>query len=207
MLQGARACARGWACSVQCSVQCVQPTSSSLSRLNPHPPHPGALEVRRAQEGLRCVRPGGRRPGAAGPAVQEGGRGGAVPDLPRAAARAHDAAVRPRVLHGVRGRAAGEGRVDDVPALPIASSAGPGQAVRAGEPGVGEDQPGGGPKQDRLMASAFGVAAGRDGRRDGDAAGGDGSGERWAMVKHILYSRRSLASFATSLTHLAPGPR
>ena len=30
MLQGARACARGWACSVQCSVQCVQPTSSSL---------------------------------------------------------------------------------------------------------------------------------------------------------------------------------
>ena len=41
--------------------------------------------------------------------------GGAVPDLPRAAARPHHLAVRPLVLHGMRGGAPGEGRVGDLP--------------------------------------------------------------------------------------------
>ena len=70
-----------------------------------HPP--GALEVRRAQEGLPRLRPRRRRPLAAAPALRVGLRGRPVPHLSRAAARAHHAAVRPRVLHGVRDGAAG----------------------------------------------------------------------------------------------------
>ena len=158
----------------------IPPLSESTTPTTPT--QPGTLEVRRAQEGLCGVCPGGRRPGAAGPAVQEGGRGGAVPDLPRAAARAHDAAVRSRVLHGVRGGAAVEGRVGDMPAMSIAASAGPGEAVGAGVPGVGEDRAGGG--LEFRVASAVGVTAGRDGRCDRDAAGGDGPGERGGRYVH-----------------------
>jgi hypothetical protein len=80
-----------------------------------HPP--GALEVRRAQEGLPRLRPRRRRPRTAEAALQGGVRGGQVHDLPRAAAQANHPAVRAFVLHGVRGGAAGEGRVGQLSPL------------------------------------------------------------------------------------------
>ena len=106
-------------------------------------------------------------------------------DLPRAAARAHEAAVRPLVLHGVRVGAAVEGRVGDVPSLPRAAAAGSEEAVRACVPGVGEDPQRRRSQQRRPLASAVGVAAGEDGRRNCDVPRGDGSGER---VWHSMLS-------------------
>ena len=78
---------------------------------------PGALEVRWPSQGLPCIRRRGRRAGAAGEALQGGGRDGQVPHLPRAAERADAAPMRPLVLHGVRIAAAGEGRQGGVPTM------------------------------------------------------------------------------------------
>ena len=96
--------------------------------------------------------------------------------------------MRPLVLHGVRGGAAVEGRVGDVPSVPRAAAAGSGEAVRAGVAGVGKDLHRRRSQQRRLLASAVGVAAGGDGRRDRDAPGGDGSGERvgWFGIRWLL---------------------
>ena len=106
--------------------------------------------------------------------MQGGGGNGPLLDLPRAATRADGAPMRSLVLHGVRRGAAVEGRVGDVPSVPRAAAAGSGEAVRVGGAGADEDHGGGGHERD--VASAVGVAAGGDGRRDRDAAGGDGSG-------------------------------
>ena len=117
--------------------------------------------------------------------MQGGGRGGPVFGLPGATVRADAAPVRPLVLHGVRGGAAVEGRVGDVPSLPCAAAAGSGEAVRAGVSDVGEDQLRRRPQQCGFMASAVGVASGGDGQRNRDVSGGDGSGER---VWHSMLS-------------------
>ena len=105
--------------------------------------------------------------------MQGGSGNGQVPGVPGAAARAHGAAVRSLVLHGVRSGAAVEGCVGGVSSLPGAAAAGSGEAVRAGVPGVDEDSAG---ARARSVAAAVGVAAGGDGRRDRDVPGGDGSG-------------------------------
>ena len=90
-------------------------------------PLPGALAARRPQEGLQGLRARRHRPRAAGTGLQGGGRDGQVPGVPGPATRADAAAVRPLVLHGVRGGAAVEGRVGDVPSVPRAAAAGSGR--------------------------------------------------------------------------------
>ena len=60
--------------------------------------------------------------------------------MPRAAARADEAAVRSLVLHGVRVGAAVEGHVGDVPSLPCAARRAAPSAAAVAEPKAAEEK-------------------------------------------------------------------
>ena len=116
-------------------------------------------------------------------------------------ARAHFPPVRPLLLHGVRGGTAVEGGVEHVSSMPSRFASGPGEALGAGARGMVEDRAGGGLGQ--LVAAAVALTAGQVGRRDRNAAGGDGPGERLGVASLPL---RSLARNSVGSPHMQMHP-